>query len=42
MKKVRKHASLFMMGLITATQVLSPAMNNSVVRANGDRLAPPP
>ena len=41
MKKVRKHASLFMMGLITATQLLSPAMNNSVVRANGDRLAPP-
>lgn len=31
-----------MMGLLTATQVLSPAMNNSIIRANGDKLESPP
>lgn len=42
MKKVKKRASIFMMGLLTATQVLSPAMNSSIIRANGDKLEPPP
>lgn len=42
MKKVKKRASIFMMGLLTATQVLSPAMNNGIIRANEDNQLPTP
>lgn len=42
MKKVKKRASIFMMGLLTATQVLSPAMNNSIIRANEGNQLPTP